>query len=128
MIARIIHLLTSDTALVAEHAAAYAELAVAETAEAASVFRKRLYLRAVALILAALGVSSVVTAALIAAAIPFAAMPAPWLLLALPLLLCVAAIAFWFHARRLAMPTPFVELRRQLAEDASLLRQTGAQS
>jgi len=126
MLSRLIHLLTSETGLLAEHAAAYAQLAAAESAEAAAVIRRRLFLRATALLAASLGLSSAVMALLLAAVIPVANMPAPWALIVVPLVLCGVAGGFWRYAMGLEMPTPFAELRRQFAQDAELLRQMEA--
>lgn len=124
MLSQLIHLLTAETGLLASHAAAYAQLAAAESALAAAAFRRRLLLQALALLLFMVGLAVALVALLLLAALPRAGMPAPWALLVLPLLPCVAAGALCFALRSRPALRPFAELRRQLALDEALLRQS----
>lgn len=110
--------------LLAEHASAYAELASAETALAASEWRRRGACTVTATLLALLGVGWGGVAALLAAAWPVGQMPAPWALLAVPAapLLLALGVALFGLRRRRATPA-FTLLRQQIAEDSALLRQ-----
>ncbi|MFT3849796.1 MAG: hypothetical protein QM739_14320 [Propionivibrio sp.] len=60
MLSGLLHLLTSDTALVIEHASAYAELAVAESRDVVRTLRRRLLLQLLAAAFALLGGSRAV--------------------------------------------------------------------
>ncbi len=128
MLSHLIHILTTETGRLAEHAAAYAQLAAVESAQAAAAFRRRVLLQAVSLLLLMVGLASALVALLLLAAIPVAGMPAPWALLVLPLLPCAAALAVRCCLRGAARPGAFPELRRQLELDAELLRQMELQS
>ncbi len=123
MLSHLIHLLTAETGLVAEHAAAYAELAAVESAQAATAFRRRVLLQAVSLLLFMLALACGLMALLLLAVIPLTAMPAPWALIVVPLLPCVAAVCVRLGLQRQRAIAPFAVLRRQIELDVGMLRQ-----
>ncbi len=123
MLSHLIHLLTAETGLVAEHAAAYAELAAVESAQAATAFRRRVLLQAVSLLLFMVALACGLMALLLLAVIPLTAMPAPWALIVVPLLPCVAAVWVRLGLQRQRAIAPFAVLRRQIELDVGMLRQ-----
>lgn len=128
MIHPIFKLLVARPDLLAEHAGAYAQLAVAEAGELAQSLRARgLWLLAAGLAaLLALGFSGV--ALMLAAALPAAQMPAPWGLWAVPGALWATALGCGLAARRCAVPQAMGQLRAQWAEDTRLLAEAGQSS
>lgn len=128
MLSRLLQLLMHDTALAVEHAAAYAELAVAESRAAAYVLRRRVLLKVLAASLAFLGLVATVVALLLVAALPLAQMPIPWLLGVLPLVPFALAAAVMVYSRGLQARDPFGELRRQVALDIELFNDSARES
>lgn len=124
MIHPLFRLLLSRPQMLAEHVGAYAELASAEAAEAAAVLRTRtlMALAAVASFLLGLGLAGV--ALLLLAALPLAQMPMPWLLALVPLTGLALGLGFWRAARQQPPAPAFALLRRQVALDAALLRES----
>jgi hypothetical protein len=122
---RLLHLLLSQPDLVAEHAHAYAELAVAD-ARAASKTTQNAALWSAGLL------CSVIVAAVLAgvglmiwAALPEGAIRAPWVLVATPLVPLVAAIACLRGLSAKGDTPAFATLRRQIAADMQMLREVG---
>lgn len=109
--------------LLAEHAGAYVDLASAEADVLARGLGRRALLVAAAGGCALLFVMLAGVAALLAAALPLAAMPAPWLLLAVPALPLLAALACTAALQRQAATPAFPNLREQLATDLRLVRE-----
>lgn len=117
----LIRLLASKPQLVAHHLGGYVELASAEAQQAVSALQARLLWMAGAVAGAVAGVLLAGVAALLAAALPLAGMPAPWLLLLVPLAAWLAGAACWLQASRLPLAGSLQNLRAQLAADAALL-------
>jgi uncharacterized membrane protein YqjE len=123
MVHPMLKLLATQPELLAEHVAAYAELASAEAAEAGAALKRRTLLGAAAAVLALLGLIFSGTAALLLAVVPLIDMPLPWLLLAVPALPLAAAAGCAFALRRRPSAKSFVHLREQVAADTALLRE-----
>lgn len=109
--------------LLAEHAGAYVELAAAEADVLARGLGRRALLLAAAGGCALLFLMLAGVAALLAAALPPAAMPAPWLLLVVPALPLLVALACTAALQRQATTQAFPHLREQLAADLRLVRE-----
>lgn len=123
MIHPLFRLLTSQPQLLAEHASAYGELALAETAELGLALKRQLAWWLAAAVLASLGLGLGGVAVLLVAAIPPAQMPWPWLLAALPASLLLAAGMCAWAARGAALGPAWQLTRAQWALDAQLVRE-----
>lgn len=124
MIHPLFRLLLSRPQMLAEHVGAYAELASAEAAEAAVVLRTRSLLAVAAVACGLLGLGLAGVALLLLAALPSAQMPLPWLLALVPLTPLALGLGCWQAARRQPPAPAFSLLRRQVALDAALLRES----
>jgi uncharacterized membrane protein YqjE len=121
MIHPVFRLAAAQPMLLAGHVGAYAGLLSEELRiGAAAVQRRLLWQLAGAMCLAVAAVLAGV-ALLLWASRPLTDAPAPWLLLATPLL--PAALGLWalWQARTRPSAPPFARVRAQLAEDAALL-------
>jgi hypothetical protein len=116
-------LLVSRPELLADHLAGYGALLAAQAGEAAAQLRVRAALAAGVMVGTGVGLGLAGMAALLAAALPLAQMPAPELLLALPLLPLAGAAGCALALRRRPPAWSMDLLRQQLAADALLLRQ-----
>ena len=118
-------LLTTRPQLLAEHVAAYTDLLAEELTSTAGLLKRRMALQLVALAAAAVGTVLAGMAVLLWAALPAGSIRAPWLLILTPLL--PWAIALWASAMSGAVATGdlLVTFRRQLADDAAMLRSAG---
>jgi hypothetical protein len=118
-------IVASRPELLAEHLAAYGQLIAVQAQAQAEQWRRRAVLIAVAGLSALIGVGLAGAAVLVLAAVPLQAMPAPWLLLAVPLLpLAVAGACAW-QLHGLQPASTLAPLREQFAADAALLREAG---
>jgi hypothetical protein len=108
--------------LLAEHVAAYTELLAEELSATAGLVKQRLVLQAVALAGAAVGAVLAGVALMLWAALPADSLRAPWFLVLTPAL--PWAIALWAASMSGAVPSGNLlpTLRRQLADDAAMLR------
>jgi hypothetical protein len=126
MIHPVFRLAAAQPLLLAEHAAAYAGLLGEELSMGSARLKRRLALQlagAACLVVAAmlLGV-----ALLLWASLPGAGARAPWLFVLTPVLPAVLGLWALWQARDREAVEWFASLRRQLAEDAALLRIPGA--
>ncbi len=114
--------------MLAEHAHGYAELVLAELVRAVPVWKRHALLSAVALLglLTALLLAGV--ALMLWAALPDQPMQAPWLLVVVPLLPLVGALACLVALRARTERKAFDDLRLQLSADLAMLREVGAVS
>jgi uncharacterized membrane protein YqjE len=122
MLHPVFRLAATQPQLLAEHAAAYAELFVEEIADSGQHLKRRLVLQAVGLV--CLGIALVLcgVALLLWAALPEQSLRLPGLLIATPLApALIGVLALWW-ANSLSAPPAFTALRAQLAADAELLR------
>jgi len=111
--------------LLVEHLGAYAELAAVEASETAVLLRQRIVLGLLLGIGALLGLLLTGVALLLLAIVPLPQMPLPWLLIAVPAVPLVLALACWLRMRGQSFAVPFELLRSQLAQDSALLREAG---
>jgi hypothetical protein len=122
----LIRMLATRPEMLTEHLGAYAQLAAAEAAYAVDQLRAKVVVAALAGVLALLGSALAGVALLLWAALPVAGMPAPWLLLVVPGVPLVAALAaaLWLRSRP---PSPsFALLREQMARDQALMQEARA--
>lgn len=117
----LIRLLASKPHLVASHIGGYVELASAQAQEAAVVLKARLIWSAGAAAGLAAAALLAGMALLIVAAVPLQAMPAPWLLVAAPVLPLLAGGLCWWLARRHSVALSLAPMRAQFAADAALM-------
>ena len=108
--------------LLAEHVAAYTELLAEELTSTAGLVKRRLMLQAVALAGAAVGTVLAGMALMLWAALPADSLRAPWFLVLTPAL--PWAIALWAGSvsGTVAAGDLLPTFRRQLADDAAMLR------
>jgi hypothetical protein len=126
MLHPIFHLVATQPQLLGQHAQAYGELVGTELSAQANVWSRRALLMALTLCL--LGVTAVLAG--VATMMWATSVPEPraaWVLLAVPSVPGVAALAcFWLARQRTAADAQaFAELRRQLQADLALLRELG---
>lgn len=117
----LIRLLASKPHLVASHIGGYVELASAQAQEAAGALKARLIWSAGAAAGLSAGAMLAGVALLIAAAVPVREMPAPWLLVAAPLVPLLAGGMCWWQARRHSVALSLAPIRAQFAADAALM-------
>jgi hypothetical protein len=118
----LLHLVVQQPQLLVDHAAGYAEVAMAEAARAAAQWERRVAWQlaastslVMALLLAGVGV-------MLWAALPPGSIARPGLLASVPLLPLMLALVAQFRARRAGSHPAFELLRRQAASDLMLLR------
>ena len=122
----LLHLVASRPELLVEHAQGYVDLASAEVSAVSARWKRGALLSAAALCCLVAALVLVGVALMLWAAIPSVQMPAPWLLVVVPL--PPLALALWclLAARAPAAGGAFEQLRRQLNADMALLREVGA--
>jgi len=122
----LLNLIATRPQLLAEHAQAYAELLADDLPRVASAWKRQAWLNAVAVLglLAALVLAGV--ALMLWAALPTLSMPAPWLLVVVPLLPLAAAAACLIAAQARPRRKGASELQQQLSADLAMLREAAA--
>ena len=115
-------LATGQPQLLAEHAQAYGELVSAELARVASTWKRQALLHAGALIAVAVTAVLAGVALMLWAALPTPTMPAPWLLILVPLAPLLAAFGCLMAARGQAGPGAFNNVREHVQADLLMLR------
>ena len=119
----LLHLLTTQPQLLGEHAQAYGELVTTEVSAAASQWKRRLLLGAVAVVLAAVALTLAGVALMLWAITPPAQISAPWALWLTPLVPAAAAVYCGLAAKSGDDQADFADLRTQLRADWELLRE-----
>jgi fatty acid desaturase len=121
-----LHLIASRPSLVAQHAGAYAELVNAEVQAFIASGKRRALLMAVALF--SVGAAAVLAgvALMLWGVLPPANMQAPWVLVAVPVVPALVALACFLAARNSANTAGFDNLRAQVQADMALLTEAGA--
>jgi uncharacterized membrane protein YqjE len=119
-------IVASRPELVAEHLAAYGQLAAVQAQAAAVQLQRRAVLAGVVSLSAALGMGLAGVALLLVGVVPLQAMPAPWLLGVVPLVPLAVAAFCWMRLRAVKEASALAPLREQFAADAALLREAGA--
>jgi uncharacterized membrane protein YqjE len=122
----LLHLLMKRPELLSEHAQAYAELAVCELSDMASVGQRRLLWTAAALCCATATVVLAGVALMLAAALREISGTAGWALLLTPCLPLLGALVCVMNLRAHRGGPAFAELRQQLGTDMQLLREVNA--
>lgn len=122
----LLHLIVREPALLADHAGAYAELLGEEIGVASTHWKRKALLSAVALCSAGVGTVLTGVALMLWAVIPPQDMNAPWALVLAPLVPLGLAVGCWVAAQSHAGPRAFEQVRRQLREDAALLKGASA--
>jgi hypothetical protein len=118
----LLHLIVREPALLADHAGAYAELLGEEIGVASAQWKRKVLLSAVALCSAGVGAVLTGVALMLWAVIPPESMHAPWALIVAPLVPLGLSAVCWVSAQSAAGPKAFEQVRRQLREDAALLK------
>lgn len=123
MIHPLIKLLATQPELLAGHLGAYAELAGAEVSDVAGSVKRKLVLTLSMVASAALGLGLTAIALMMVAVVPVVQMPAPWLLVSVPVASWVAAGWCWWRLHQAHPIEAFGALREQMALDAAMLKQ-----
>ncbi len=126
MIHPLLRLIATEPQVLGDHVEAYAELVGDEVRKTGSAWGQRLALYAAALCL--LGVSLVLTgvAVMLWAALPANGFQVPWVLIAVPAVTFVAAVACILVARRNPVENAFENVKKQLSADMAMLREVSA--
>lgn len=119
-------IVASRPELLAEHLAAYGQLATAQAQAAVAQLQQRALLLGMAALTGLLGVALVGVALLLVAVVPLQEMPAPWLLAVVPLVPLAVAVVCVLQLRGLKATSALAPLREQFAADAALLREASA--
>jgi len=124
MLHPVFRLAAAQPQLLAEHAAAYAELLAQELSASAVHLKRRLALQLAGM--TCLGIALVLAgvAVMLWAALPAQAVRLPWLLIVTPLVPAVLGLLALWSASNMTAPDAFTALRSQLAADAEMLRGT----
>lgn len=117
-------LLTTQPQLLADHAEAYAELLATEIDQVSTDWKRQALLTAAALCSLAVAALLAGVALLLWAVVAHDQMPAPWLLIAVPL--APIAVALWCRiaARTSVDRKAFSNVKQQLQADIAMLRET----
>ena len=120
------HLIATRPHLLVDHAEAYGELVGAEMDTVTTSWKRSAMLYGVTAFLLILGVGLAGVAVLLLGVYPTAQMPAPWVLIVVPLVPIVIGVGCLLAARTTNETRVFDNLRRQLAEDVAMLREGDA--
>ena len=123
MIQLLLKRLATEPGLFSEHASAYAALIALEAGEAGLAWRRKAMAIIGCAALSLLALSTTCLALMLSAAIPWQGMPAPWVLLVIPVTLWVASIAVGWAAFRRGHTQTFAHVRQQWAIDAQHVRE-----
>lgn len=126
MIHPLLRLITSEPQLLGDHVEAYADLVGEEAKKSASAWGLRLGLFAAALCLAGAGLVLTGVAIMIWAAVPAGDIHSPWVLVAVPAITLVLAVACFLYARSNPVESAFDNVKKQLSADMAMLREVGA--
>ena len=124
---KLLHLVATKPQLLADHAETYAELVHAELGNASAVWKRRIALGAAGLALLAVGSALAGVALMLWAVTPAAQLQASWVLLAVPALPIIAAIACLIAARsRSDEADALGNVLKQVKADMQLIREVSA--
>ena len=124
----LLKLIATRPSLLAEHAAAYADLMAAEWPQAISTFRRSIVLNLLVLLCLWSTLLLAGMALMLWAMLAAPAGQAAWLLVLVPLLALAGAGVFLAVNRMRADAGAFEEMRRQLRADLAMLCETGSTS
>ena len=122
----LLHLIVREPDLLADHAGAYADLLGEEIGVASAHWKRQALLSAVALCSAGVGAVLTGVALMLWAVIPPQDLHAPWALVVAPLVPLGLAVVCWLGAHSTQGPRAFEQMRRQLREDAAMLKGAAA--
>lgn len=126
MLHPLLHLIATKPQLLADHAQAYAELAVVEVGEFSAAWRRRAVLYAAAAFCMGVAVVLAGVAVMLWSVLPVAQMQAPWALIAVPLVLAAIGAVCLLAGRSRNEVSAFATLREQVKADLQMLRQVVA--
>jgi len=122
MIHPLLRLIATQPQLLADHAEAYAGLVGEEVSKAATVWKRKAALSAVALCMGGVSLVLIGVAAMLWAVSPADHVHAAWALIAAPAVPAVIAVLCILLSRS-GEADAFVDLKQQVAADLSLLRE-----
>lgn len=125
MIHPLLRLAATQPHLIGDHVEAYAELIGSEVRKATRVWGRQAGFYAATGVLALVGLLLTGTALLLWASLPTASLQMPWLMIVVPAVPVVLAIACFFAARSSPAESAFDAVRSQLNEDMAVLREVG---
>ena len=125
MLYSLIQLFVTRPQLLADHAAAYAELAGTSLGHFSTAWKRRVILNVLAL--CCLGIAAVLggVAVMLCAVLPEASLRAAWMLMATPMVPLVTAAVCLIAARVKGTQDPFVTMQQQMKADMAMLREAG---
>ncbi len=121
----LLHLIATRPQLLADHAGAYADLAMAELGQASAGWQRQAVLTAATACSLLVATILAGVALMLWAVTPAANLHAPWALLAAPLLPAVVALACHLARQPTGTGAAFGVLRRQVQDDMRMLRSVG---
>lgn len=116
-------LISTRPQLLADHAEAYAALVAAEVPRVSAAWKRRALLLALALVCLAVAAGLAGVAWMLWAVLPESQIRAPWVLLVVPAVPVLTAIACLLAARSTGEAGAFSELREQVKADIGMLRE-----
>jgi len=116
-------LIANRPQLLADHAQAYGELVFSEVGTVSNALARRAILAVVGGILITVAVTLVGFAVMLQAAVPVRVMPAPWVLVVVPLTPVVAGFACLVASRLVTLRNPFDKVWWQLKADVAMFRE-----
>ncbi|MEP7303589.1 MAG: phage holin family protein [Caldimonas sp.] len=126
MIHPLLRLIATQPQILGDHVEAYAELVGDEVKKTGAAWSLRLGLYVAALALIGVGLVLAGVAIMLWAALPSSGFQSPWLLVIVPAVTFVAAVACILFARRSPVESAFDNVRKQLSEDMAMLREVSA--
>ncbi len=125
MIHPLLRLAATRPHLIGDHVEAYADLIGSEAKRAGAAWSRRIAFYAVAGILLLVGLILAGTALMLWAALPASGYQAPWVLVAVPVVVLIAAVAFFFVAQNSPVESAFDTVKKQIDADMAVLREVG---
>jgi len=122
----LLHLIATRPQLLADHAEAYAELVAVEVDRVSAAWTRRALFNALALCGLSVAAALAGVALMLWAVMPALPVHAPWVLIAVPLALLVAAVGCLVAAQRHGQLDAFDNLRQQVKADIVMLREVAA--
>lgn len=122
----LLRLAASEPHLIGDHVEAYADLLGDEVKKTSTAWAMRAALFAAAGLLAVIGIVFAGVAVMLWAALPPSGFQAPWVLVVVPLLTLVLAVAAFLFARKRVVESAFERVKQQLRADLAVLREVSA--
>lgn len=122
----LLHLIATRPHLLLDHAQAYSDLLASELPLASSAWKRQALYKTLALMALFLALMLAGVGLMLWAALPAGPMPAPWLLLVVPLLPLALALVCFLAARAGVEHKPFDSLQLQVRADLAMLQAVAA--